>query len=371
MSSTKNPPTTIAPPLVDEDGDADGAADYRWLLSENKSQPALVRGSKDFAPDGSERQAQALTDARDALCSVLQEERRASNRSLSQAIWLPSQNLARVTVQKGTAYQNMGTTVGGETFLLPEEVLFMVERNTLLLTHCGGLLSVQHAFNLLLGKGAPGDERLDVDVYLVYAFLKRLGYAVFRSERRLAPPTINRGIKPHSPLGLFEVVRHTITNTIGSFVSLVGRLLTRWLPFWSCAPSWPLCDLTSRRYRYVGQVFRSLQIIPRQPISHSTSPTPPLSTSPPMQHSNPLRHQHRSVHAFDVFKPRPRFRKSDPGPPDFFVVAQRVFDPLPDMHTLRGFLAQTSPTTQLKIAVTDSGNVSFLAFSEPPNLALV
>ncbi|TPX66048.1 hypothetical protein SpCBS45565_g04728 [Spizellomyces sp. 'palustris'] len=308
---------------LEEETEAE-SIDYRWLL--RGTQTALIRGTKDFAPDGSERQNSALVESRNALYQVLQEERRASKRTLSEATWHPNSKTAEVTLHRGTHFQVIGTTVDTTLRLLPEEALFMLERNALTLRYLGGIVSVQHGYNLLLD-----DAGMSMDVYQVYAYLKRLGYIVLRSRPKR---TVSQS---HSPA--MAVVQYATS------------FITRWMQWlfggW-LSPTWPLVKLST--CRFAGDIYRQLQVVPR--VSISSVSRPPSTNTPPYM-------------VFDVYKPRTGFRKSNPGPPNFRVVAQRASDGLPDYNLLRDFFDHTEEGVQLKVGIVDGGNVSFLSLYEP------
>ncbi|KNC97320.1 uncharacterized protein SPPG_07249 [Spizellomyces punctatus DAOM BR117] len=308
---------------LEEETEAEGI-DYRCLLRGN--QTALVRGTKDFAPDGSERQNSALVESRNALYQVLREERRASKRTLSEAIWHHHSKTAEVTLHRGTHFQVIGTTVDKTLRLLPEEALFMLERNALTLRYLGGIVSVQHGYNLLLD-----DAGMSMNVYQIYAYLKRLGYIVLRSRPK---PTVPQY---HSPV--MAVVQYARDFIIRWMRWLFGH----WL-----SPTWPLVKL--RTCRLAGDIYKQLQVVPRVSIS---SVSRPVSTST------------LPFIVFDVYKPRTGFRKSNPGPPNFRVVAQRASDGLPDYNLLRNLFDHTEEGVQLKVGIVDGGNVSFLSLYEP------
>ncbi|KAJ3276141.1 hypothetical protein HK104_003718 [Borealophlyctis nickersoniae] len=73
----EDPRATPTAEAEDKDILEDEVVDYSVLLS-GASQTTLVRGTKDYAPDGSERQRTAIESSRAALQQVLLEERRAS-----------------------------------------------------------------------------------------------------------------------------------------------------------------------------------------------------------------------------------------------------------------------------------------------------
>ena len=127
--------------------------------------------------------------------------------------------------------------------------------------------------------------------------------------------------------------------------------------------------------QWLDDIFSQLSQIPRNPLPQPTSQP---STNRPW-----------AGDSFDVYKPRPAFKKSNPGIPDFRVFVRKyvqsdvmtitiacrtavadivcsVQDQMFNHDQLRHVLTEKHPQTQLKIGVVDGINVSFLAFGEPP-----
>ena len=81
----------------------------------------------------------------------------------------------------GIHFQVMGHHHHGRrrTELWPEEALYLVDRGNLeCWTEEGVPMSAQHAWSSMIGAA-----ELTLERYLVYAHLRRLGYAVLRAER--------------------------------------------------------------------------------------------------------------------------------------------------------------------------------------------
>ncbi|XP_075973808.1 tRNA splicing endonuclease subunit 54 [Anticarsia gemmatalis] len=139
-------------------------------------------GLKDVTPNGSwleQKQIQAALEARKHLIEV---ERIEKHGTLSQAKWLDGMNRAQVTQKAGGYWQYFGYNVGKTLYLMPEEALFLMEVNCLLLKHNDVIVSLQKAYALLL------NENITITEYRVYASLSRLGYKVFRHKK---PPIKN------------------------------------------------------------------------------------------------------------------------------------------------------------------------------------
>ena len=116
---------------------------------------------------------------------------------LSTAEWLNDRGLARVTKKVGGDWQTFGFEENGNTFLYPEEALFLLEivitfffhqyhlyllnltlycwQSNLELSYSGTPVSVQQAYQLLLKeKHCPSQN------YQTYSHLNRLGYKLVR-----------------------------------------------------------------------------------------------------------------------------------------------------------------------------------------------
>ncbi|KAJ8729937.1 hypothetical protein PYW07_016975 [Mythimna separata] len=131
-------------------------------------------GLKDATPNGSwleQKQIQAALEARKYLIEV---ERIEKCGTLSHAEWHDDLMLAEVTQKAGGHWQYLGHNVGKTLYLRPEEALFLMEVNCLLLKHNEVPVSLQKAYSLLLSSSTSMIQ------YKVYASLSRLGYRVFR-----------------------------------------------------------------------------------------------------------------------------------------------------------------------------------------------
>ena len=107
-----------------------------------------------------------------------------------QATWDIDRQEAQATVSRGNHLKTMGHPSEGHIWLLPEETLFLLEQGALLCTITSTLLSLQQAYPMMLAKNeeeAKRSGKLTVDEFLVYGYLKRLGYIVRRCEASLKP----------------------------------------------------------------------------------------------------------------------------------------------------------------------------------------
>lgn len=243
--SRVNPGGFSAPHADDSDGE-DEAPDYLRLMStlnsKSKSSSATSsggivipkRGEKDFEPTGFGGQAKLLERSREAMFQAVSGERRVGSKSHVRAVWDPKTCRARLVNVHGKVFETVGvirrepvvdqepveiysaewnersleeTLFGKQHFpfgkatsktrtyneLLPEEALFLAERGSLhILERTQGRekelveMSLQQAFAALMQPPADGanaeDEPITREAYLIYAYLKRLGYVVQRAS---------------------------------------------------------------------------------------------------------------------------------------------------------------------------------------------
>uniref|UniRef100_V5F082 tRNA-splicing endonuclease subunit Sen54 N-terminal domain-containing protein n=2 Tax=Kalmanozyma brasiliensis (strain GHG001) TaxID=1365824 RepID=V5F082_KALBG len=232
------PGTSSAPHGDDSDGE-DEAPDYLRLMStlnsKSKSSNASSsggivipkRGEKDFEPTGFGGQAKLLERSREAMFQAVSGERRVGSRSLVRAVWDPKTCRARLVDVQGKIFETVGVIrreqvaeqepvemntpewnervleealfgkATGRTRtwneLLPEEALFLAERGSLQILEQTTdrlretvELSLQQAFAALMQPPSDGtkgeDEPITREAYLIYAYLKRLGYVVQRAS---------------------------------------------------------------------------------------------------------------------------------------------------------------------------------------------
>ncbi|KAG8705536.1 tRNA-splicing endonuclease subunit sen54 [Ceratobasidium sp. 394] len=175
------------------------------------------RGEKEFEPaagGATALQSHVLNKSRNAMFEALRGSRGASSKTISYAIWYPNIARAHVVVARGTHFLTLGHSAVRPSNsanlepgkpqkrleLMPEEALYLMERGSLfcwreseapedLLTHSSNTLdledydtsygvpmTVQQAFAEMIGV-----EGLELGCYIVYAYLKRLGYIVGRA----------------------------------------------------------------------------------------------------------------------------------------------------------------------------------------------
>lgn len=220
--------------------------------------------------------------------------------------------MACVEKVKSQHFQTIGRNIKGKEWLLPEEMLFLLERGTLDVRwpvkdgntgELGIPMSLQGAYAACIGMEEGVGGKLTLEMFNVYAGLRRAGYVVFRTgswedERAdLQPPStlpqISRVGENGWALGFFkELWRRVFQKEISvpperlRFGPLVGPGL----------------------YRSYADIYRLLKIIPSRDLS-----SPPVFMLPP-DRDNPFRV------TFDIWKTTTKFRKSKRPPPDYRIV---------------------------------------------------
>jgi tRNA-splicing endonuclease subunit Sen54 len=207
MSEVISEDVLPAQPAEEEDEDETGV-DFGRLLaakgygSTNGPSKIPSRGLKDFEPHGTEQQQTALQKSRDAMYTVLRQERIHKPDS-ERAVWDPKDNGAWVLVIGGKWSTGVGrgrrvqedlVDESGKPisinrqYLYPEEALWLLERGSLDIrwpASAGkeegeGLpMSLQAAHAVFIGSKT---QWLTPERYVVYQYLKRAGYNVFRAD---------------------------------------------------------------------------------------------------------------------------------------------------------------------------------------------
>ncbi|ORE13764.1 hypothetical protein BCV71DRAFT_188584, partial [Rhizopus microsporus] len=207
---------------------------------------------------------------------------------------LTSTGWIQITLNKGTHLHTVGFSHQRETMLYPEEAAFLISRNALMVTDKDNHQVSFEDMCMVMDQ----DPWLTLDKYWVYAYLKRLGYIVMRSK-----PIITQG----------HIMEHTIKKKVK------GPLV------WNYA---------CRNY---DQVYSTLSIVLRNPWY------------------KPFDHW---LMDWDVYKPRPTWKKKDPGPPDFRILVNNARDPMPTIDTFNALFS--NDIEQMIALVGDAEGVVFL-----------
>nr|CAD7393698.1 unnamed protein product [Timema cristinae] len=152
-----------------------------------------TKGDKDFRPSHSwleDKQIQRAIDERKAL---LEEERVVKLGNLARAEWNDELKEAEVTRVTGKHWQVIGHERKTKIWLYPEEALYLLEMSNLELMYGGVALSVQQAYNVVLGSKTG----CTLDEYRTYAHLMRQGYRVMRHSPSLKVTNYERTVGLH------------------------------------------------------------------------------------------------------------------------------------------------------------------------------
>ncbi|MCJ1380452.1 tRNA-splicing endonuclease subunit sen54 [Xylographa soralifera] len=362
----------------------DETQDFRFLtnLSLTAEQPSLPRrGEKDFESYGTTSQQDALSRSRAAMHDALSYPRIHTPKSQIIAVYNPQTGRTAVNHPKGPHMRTMGKAeADGRLYLLPEEALYLVERGNLDLRwpvaegdEDNMPMSLQSAYAAFIGSLGLTLER-----YSVYAGLKRNGYAVQRSPAWysddwgaedvvdvVVPP-----VEPRSGFGWLYNLLHSQKNE----------------------PPLPFGPLVRPGlYRSYKEIYHSLNIIPfYNPTAHTQHTVDPgLADAESKQkktNSSKVTAGNDAPHlrcSFYIWKPRPIFKKSTPGPPDFRIaVVNAREDNVPILDQLDDLLSSVPydpppPTMEWQLyqklkhgwrnvilAIVDQGVVSYLRISD-------
>lgn len=316
--------------------------DWRFLSS-NGSLPK--RGEKDFEPNGTALQSDALHDSRQAMYAALRGERGHAGKLHITATWHQDLRRAAVAVPKGPHFNTIGKSdSSGTVWLLPEELIYLVERGSI---ECfypqGAPMSLQATYAACIT--SQGDlERLQT-----YTYLKKLGFIV---QRALSYEE-DYSLVENSPYKLVPSKR-TIHSVLYSYMSASILSAHQWYRTTSflgvshaqLSTSPKQIILNKPIYSSYDQIYDDLDIIPFHAPPHSnTLPTPHTTVEP--------KYPYRV--AFNVWKPTAgTFKKSNPPAPDFRVAVVSMRD-------------SRVPTLAQSLALLDSVPVTETEFIAPNN----
>ncbi|KAJ3294261.1 tRNA-splicing endonuclease subunit sen54 [Blyttiomyces sp. JEL0837] len=309
----------------------DKAPDYSALTTQGRASIPIRSG------DGDDGVPSGLSAPFRAMYEAIAVERSFSNKTSTFATWNQKLGLAFVTNPRGTQFKSMGTSLsGGSVALFPEEALYLLERGSIVLRSSDiipsrildrvdkkadhvavnvdqgltadliGSMSLQQAYSILLRPGF-----CTPDQFSVYSYLKRSGYVVFRRLNYEIPPNVSQLTQRH---GL-------VTKVFGFFRNLA-------LGFWRFTKS-----------------FAQTLFCPWRWFAFNARPKLTIQAD------------------FDVYQPNSHFKKGKRPPPDFQVLVVNAFTKIPDINNLQALFDAKPPQTQLKAAVVDQGQISFLSLT--------
>lgn len=351
-----------------EDNDpSDETQDFRFLTALTGGAKIPKRGEKDFEPHGTRHQGGILEASRQAMHDALAytrvhaprsdhvrawylgdgvfdaaEERAAAMSEGGRGRGLTDDHVVMVENAKGVAFRTVGKTSLGTSspklWLLPEEALYLVERGGMDLQwpsrpvaamkgevppvvengndaeeeeETNLPLSLQAAYALLIGEHSHRG-RVELDMFTVYANLRRSGYVVLRAPDTEHGLDDDSDAKKSEPTSLFAWLFADIFTERQAVHHPYGPLVKAGL------------------YRSYNTLFRQLYVIPRhKPTPHPENHIPPTDEYKVVYH---------------IWKPTriPTFAKSNPGIPDFriAVVSSRSTG-VPSLTQLTSLLEST------------------------------
>lgn len=359
---------------------AEGGLDWAKVLPLAASRPVIPkRGEKEFEPraqdslngdeghpahptSGTALQQHVLNRAREAMFEALKATRTVSSKNISYGIWYPDLSRTHVTVARGVHFSSIGHSAPRHTEeedynepatskskiqkrleLLPEEAIYLVERGSMFcwknaptisnarkidstVFDCpitGPPMSVQHVYTEMIGR-----ECLTLEKYQVYAYLKRLGYAVMRAE----PPDLYYPIPApflQTPSQTSPSISQRVISLFSRFASGFIWLLTRSNSFDRWHPV-RFSKWFSRDKSYQS-LFNSLRFM-------SSGHNAPLHESQAMKNRR-LDTPYKIF--YNVYKPSTPLKKSAPPKPDFQVVVVNArTTPMPTLYELTSLFDQ-------------------------------
>lgn len=234
----------------------------------------------------------------------------------------------------------MGHTLHGQIYLYPEEALFLVDRGSLLAEHRGVDMTVQQMWSVYLQQAEKRQQKFSgaaraMDLYVTYAYLKRLGFVVTRpgtyhyAEERAQGDTTTVDEKQVVPTaswtGLWSTVAAMWRRRARSLFHALGLWFAPWRLF-SNELDRPLVSNSDqltygkhsdfgccinliehfayKDYSPAGEILEKIQIIPSIRLASVTDASKP----------------NKAMVDFEVYKPAGAFKKRQPGTPDYRVV---------------------------------------------------
>jgi tRNA-splicing endonuclease subunit Sen54 len=314
-------------------------------------------------------------------------------KGLTTAIYHPETNMAYCYNPKGPHFTKMGKVLsapedpfgndvmrGQRLWLLPEEVLWLLERGALdvrwpptedISSESDGMglpMSLQGAYAMFIGDEGSHDGALTFERYSVYAGLKRSGYTVHRApswDDDAGVPSRECYAKLPAPprLPWYVGLLNYYTSWWTSWTPIAELEEVEASPHNSLVPS--------KHYKSYAEIYRRLALINyHDPTSHLGPSDPDFITDPAFRIT------------YLVWKPGSQtYKKSAPGHPDFRVAVVNARETT--VHTLEQIsaLIETTPydppssSTQLYaklkygyknviLAVVDQGVVSYLRIAD-------
>ncbi|KAK5115604.1 hypothetical protein LTR85_009775 [Meristemomyces frigidus] len=374
-------------PLPEDIDLSEETQDFRFLAAiSNEDAKIPKRGEKDFEPHATALQSNTLAASRQAMHNALSFQRVHQPKGYTTATYHPESNMAYAYNPKGPLFARMGQVLpgkedplgddelrGNRLWLLPEEVLYLVERGTLDVRwpaddddgeDKGLPMSLQGAYAMFIGDEESHGQALTFERYSVYSGLKRMGYTVQRAPSWNSPgPPLRPECYPPPPQRTWQPGFFSINH---------------WWKTWFAGSSDDHDkDQASDQliqpglYRNYADIYRRLALIDwYDPTRHLPSEAEAPSTDAGFRVM------------YHIWKPGSQtFKKSAPGPPDFRIaVVDGRATAVPTLEQL-GALMDAVPYAPPKedgqlyqkvrhgyknviLAIVDQGVVSYLRIAD-------
>ncbi|KAH3902214.1 related to tRNA-splicing endonuclease subunit SEN54 [Saccharomycodes ludwigii] len=315
---------TLASHLLYTSDDDDEVTRQDWTEMLKLSQVQQIipkRGDKDYEPDGTNVQQTLLFNARNTMFDAISEAPRGLIiKHLNKAYYNIGSHTGIIYHAKGSFINNIGKTNSkGQIVLQFYEFVYLVERGTVIPylkfdednEEAEIQLSVQDLYSFFR-------NQQELDEFMVYSHLKRLGYILHKPENRKTTffpsnllTTNNNLFCQNKAFQLWNIFK----------ISLASPLNLLLLP-----------------YRSNAEIYINLQKL----ISHSKvvkTRAELLSTSHQQQIHTEKAPVSGSLNiAFDLWKPNPNFKKKCPDLPDFQILIHNKnlqnFPTFDDFHSI-------------------------------------
>lgn len=348
------------------------------------------RGEKDFEPHATTLQSNTLAASRQAMHNALSFQRVHPPKGYTVATYYPETNMAYTLNPRGPHYTKMGHAMsvqddpmgdlemrGQRLWLLPEEVLYLLERGSLDVrwpvvdgeeSELGLPMSLQGAYAMFIGDERSHAGALTFERYSVYAGLKRNGYTVLRAPSWGDLPT---------PLGNECFAPLPSLPCRPWYIGLLKYYSTWWITLSANAAKDEKVEydkgplVTPRLYHSYADIYRRLALVNYHDPTTQIGPSNVELTAYPSLRIT-----------FHVWRPgSSTFKKSAPGPPDFRIAVVNARETsVPTLQQLSALLYTTPYDPPMEsaqlyqklkhgyknviLAIVDQGVVSYLRIAD-------
>lgn len=302
------------------------------VLGSNDAQ-IMKRGEKDHAPDGTKAQQDTLLQSREAMYGALSKPASSLSKHVVECDWDDELRRGVIRKVKGNYFNTIGWSMKALTCVCPEEIIYLVQRGSMVCFFNNQPLSVEGVMSLTL-------SHISTNRLQVYSHLKRLGYIV------------RRPFYPNYP-GLPVPTRSLRFSMSWPSTSLVWLILGNHFPKLAWKPF----------YSKYSSVYRDLQWVKAKPIDYKFE----LS-------------ENKAPFDFYVWKPSSKFKRSAPGTPDFRIRVVSADDSMPCLSDMKQDFRKVKAKKSTKksavarmregsrafiYAVVDNGVIGFVRAFEP------